>query len=699
MRFWKKKPQKKDNKTEVFQNEGLSFDDSYEDDTTSAEQNDVKQEEKQERKILKSPEEISSKLDDLQLKAVEAPIGNTCVFAIAGSGKTRVLTYRVANMIANNIPESEIMLLTFTNKAADEMSDRIKAVLKKKRLDLLSGTFHSIAGKILRDYAGEIGYDKKFKIITPGTQRTMIDGLREEYLAKYMEGFNNDEFPSKAVIADIYSGAINHNLSFREYITQYYSYLKNHIPDGIILILKDYVEKKEKENLMDFDDLLLNFMDILSMDHIREQINKEFKYIFVDEYQDINWMQYQILEYLNGNNSLFVIGDSKQCIYQFRGSRPEYIDVFKKTHENVSSYSLTYNYRSTPEILHMAEEVIFKNDPENPLIMNTKNPKSCLPLIFGHDDDEKEAMKIAEIIKEKQYDYSQTAVLVRRGAQVAMVEKAFKKERIPYNIVGSTSMYESEHIQDLLAFLQLIDDKSNIAAFKRIAMLFRGIGQNFAQTMYERLENAGFDYFMAEKMSSSQQQRAFSVMKGIIYADFRVKKNDENNASQVSTMLQCIINTFYGNYAKNRFSDYTDRMEDIRYFYTQAKGYDNLSDFIDDSMMMRNSERKKDSCATIITMHKAKGLEWDYVFIPFVDKDEWPRCRAKEYLYNGENIKNERNLFYVAVTRARKMLYISYSLSYTLKPAGPSPFLEEIDGDAYDVDFFGKTEREEQEEE
>ena len=219
MRFWKKKPQKKDNKTEVFQNEGLSFDDSYEDDTTPAEHHIVKQEEKQERKILKSPEEISSKLDDLQLKAVEAPIGNTCVFAIAGSGKTRVLTYRVANMIANNIPESEIMLLTFTNKAADEMSDRIKAVLKKKRLDLLSGTFHSIAGKILRDYAGEIGYDKKFKIITPGTQRTMIDGLREEYLAKYMEGFNNDEFPSKAVIADIYSGAINHNLSFREYIT------------------------------------------------------------------------------------------------------------------------------------------------------------------------------------------------------------------------------------------------------------------------------------------------------------------------------------------------------------------------------------------------------------------------------------------------------------------------------------------------
>lgn len=642
------------------------------------------------KKVVKQPiccaDNIKKELDEQQLAAVEAPFGNTCVFAIAGSGKTRTLTYRVANLIDNGVPESEIMLLTFTNKAADEMTERICKVLGKKKLNLTSGTFHSVASGLLRKYAKEIDISPKFKIATPGIQFAFIEKCRLEYLENYMSGFNNDEFPSVNVIADIYSGAINHNKTFRDYMKEFYSYYRNETPDGIILILKDYVKRKEKENMLDFDDLLLNFMDLLSVDKVRKEINQSFKYIFVDEYQDINWMQYEILEKLNTNN-MFVIGDAKQCIYQFRGSRPEYIDRFKNTHEDVASYSLTYNYRSTPEILKFAEEAIFYNDPQNRVIMETKNPKGSMPFIFGHDDEIKEVEKIAEIIKENHMDLEETAILVRRGAQVNMVERIIRKAKIPCNIVGSVSMYDMEHIQDLIAFLQLIDDKTNEAAFARVAGIFRGVGAKTSAEIYDRLKDANFDYLTTAKRLKGTQQNVVNTLAKIVLNDY----------SDISSMLQYVINIFYGNYAKNRFPDFPERMEDIRYFFRLTSEYDDLTNFLDDVATKKKQERKQDrKCLTIITMHKAKGLEWDNVFIPFVDKNEWPRCRDKEYLFNNENIKNERNLFYVAVTRAKKHLYISYSLFYTEKPAGASLFLEEIDEDAYDADFYGKVEEEEE---
>lgn len=626
-------------------------------------------------------ETIKKELDPQQLKAVESPIGNTCVFAIAGSGKTRVLTYRVANLIDNGIPENEMMLLTFTNKAADEMTDRIKSLLGKKRLNLVSGTFHSVASSFLREYAKEVGYDRKFKIITQGTQRNLIDSCRNEYLEKYMKGFNNDEFPSKAVITDIYSGAINHNMTFREYIQEYYSYYRNDTPDGIVLILKDYVQRKEEENLMDFDDLLLNFMDLLSIESVRKKINNKYKYIFVDEYQDINWMQYQILEYLNENNTMFVIGDSKQCIYQFRGSRPEYIDIFKTTHKNVYDYSLTYNYRSSPEVLKMAEDVVSHNDYHNRVKILTKNPSIELPLLFGCDDEIKEANKIADIILENNYNLNDTAILVRRGAQISIIEKVMKERHIPYNLIGSISMYESEHIQDIIAFMQLIDDKTNEAAFYRCITLFQGIGTVYSNNLYKLCKKNKFDYTLTASMLNGIQNRAISILDRIINYQY----------TDIANMIQYIINTFYDNYAKHRFYDYQDRMEDIRYFLVQAKEYNNLTLFLDDIITMKKEDKRKSKdCLTIITMHKAKGLEWDNVFIPFVAKGEYPRCKDKEFLQNTENIKNERNLFYVAITRARRFLFISYSLFYTDKPAGPSPFLEEIDEDLYDAEFFGE---------
>lgn len=641
----------------------------------------IKNEESEIRKFnnIICNDSIKKQLDEEQLKAVESPIGNTCVFAIAGSGKTRVLTYRVANLIDNNIPESEMMLLTFTNKAADEMTDRIKKILNKDKLNLTSGTFHSIASFLLREYAQEIDYDRKFKIITTGEQKSLIEICINNYLDKYMNGFNNDEFPSKSVILDIYTGAINHNKTFAEYIKEYYPYFLNNTPEGIVFIIKDYVERKTQDNLMDFDDLLLNFMDLLSIENIRKKINKKYKYIFVDEYQDINWIQYKILEYLNGNDTMFVIGDSRQCIYQFRGSKPEYIELFKNNHKYVFNYSLTYNYRSSPEILKLAEDVISQNDYHNRTPMETTNPSGDIPLIFGCNNEIQEAEQIVNIIKLNNYSLKDTAILVRRGNQISIIEQVMKKNNIPYNLIGSISMYESEHIQDIIAFLQLIDDKTNEAAFYRVIKLFSGIGIVYAKELYEKCKINKFDYDITTKLTTGKQLHAMTIVSKIV--NFKYK--------DISHMIQYIINTFYEKYAKNKYPDYEDKLEDIRFLLIQSKEYNNVTTFLDDIIMTKKRDRKENKeHLTIITMHKSKGLEWDNVFLPFLNHGEYPRCKDKEFLQNSENVKNERNLFYVSITRAKKHLFLSYSLYYTDKSAGPSPFLEEMDEDLYDNDFF-----------
>jgi len=433
---------------------------------------------------------------------------------------------------------------------------------------------------------------------------------------------------------------------------------------------------------MDFDDLLLNFMDLLAIPSIRKKINNKYKYIFVDEYQDINWMQYQILEYLNTNNTMFVIGDDKQCIYQFRGSCSKYISMFRETHENVYNYALTYNYRSSPEILKMAEDVISHNSLTEKVKIQTKNPDVQIPLVFGCDNELEETDIIARMIMKNKYPLDDTAILVRRGTQISIVEQVLKKYKIPYNLVGNTSMYESEHVQDVIAFLQLIDDKSNEAAFYRIARLFSGVGVVGSEKMYNQCKSSKFDYLLATKLLSGKQNNAMNTMAKIVNYKY----------SNISHMIQYIINTFYDTYAQYKYADYEDRMEDLRYLLIQAKEYNNINEFLDDIITVKKEDRKsaKKESLTIITMHKAKGLEWNYVFIPFVDKGEYPRCKDKEFLQNVENVQNERNLFYVAITRAKKHLYLSYSLYYTDKPAGPSPFLEEMDEDLYDAEFFTK---------
>lgn len=628
---------------------------------------------------IKCKETLAADLDKEQLQAVEAPLNNTCVFAIAGSGKTRVLTYRVANLIDNNIPESQMMLLTFTNKAADEMVKRIKDLLGKDKLNLLSGTFHSVACRFLRKFAHVIGYDSNFNILDANSQRNLMDKCREEYLENYES--DNEEFPSKSVLVDIYTGSINHQLSFNEYIEKYYHYYKGNTIDAILLIFEDYVTKKTNDNLMDFDDLLLNFLDLLQDDVTRNKINEYYKYIFVDEYQDINWIQYEILELLNKNQSIFVIGDPCQCIYQFRGSDERYIKIFKESHENVNSYNLTYNYRSTPEILALAQDTINFNDLPYEVSLHTKNPVYSYPFIFGTYDEIEEITKIADLISKNYMDnLNNVAILVRRGTQINRIQQVLETYGINCNLMGNKSLYENYYIQNLISLLSLKISYQNKMTFVNAAKIFAGIGDSLANEMYTALKDANFDFYNIKKKLNSKTDYAMYTINSIITYD----------QEDISDLISYVCDIYYRNYMYNKFENALEKYEDIEYLIRITRGITNLENFLDAITLDKISKQNNTNSVTLTTMHKAKGLEWEYVFLPFVDKNEYPRCKEKDYADNAIHVQNERNLFYVAITRAKKQLFISYSLHYEDRACGPSPFLEELDPDGYDSEYFDK---------
>lgn len=619
---------------------------------------------------IECPDYLAKDLDDEQRKAVESPIGNICVNAIAGSGKTRVLTYRVANLIANNFSESQMMLLTFTNKAAGEMIGRIQSLLNKDSLSLLSGTFHSVACKFLRKYSSIIGYPSNFTILDVEDQKSLFQEIRADYLDEH--NLEDKKFPAKNVLASIYSGKINHNLTTEEYIIKNNENLIDYL-EYINEIFDIYVNRKKSSSFMDFDDLLLNFMMILKNNNVQKEITHAYPMVFVDEYQDINWMQHEILESLNLYQTLFIIGDESQCIYQFRGSNESYIRNFDTTHKNAKRYKLTYNYRSTPEILKIAEDSINHNDVREYINLNAKQKSGKLPEIHEFMTDSEQANEIAKIIKSKySNNYLDVAILVRASYQVRTIENALRMKGIPYKLVGMLAVFDKEQIKDLIAFLQFKDNYDNEIAFMRICKLFSGIGRKTMKKIYTYLKSINFNFDNIDiKLSAKVKDSFDNLMKLITY-----------EYTSISEWIEYILKEFYIEYANNRFEDSDERLEEIsQSFIPYCEKFNDISSVLQDLALFSNDQKENSEekeYVTIMTMHKAKGLEWDYVFLPGIAKYTFPKMKLDtDYINNVKSVQNERNLFYVAITRARKQLYIMYyNKTFRNANAGPSQFIK-----------------------
>ncbi|WCK57231.1 ATP-dependent helicase (plasmid) [Aneurinibacillus sp. Ricciae_BoGa-3] len=621
---------------------------------------------------------LAEMLDDEQVEAVMAEAMDTVVEANAGAGKTRVLTSRVAYLLATGVPQNHIMLLTFTNKASREMIERVQEMLGGKKVRIMGGTFHHVAVIFLRLYAEYIGYKKNFSILDPDDAKSLIEEERKKYLKK--NGIAKSKFPDKKVIYHYYSSAINRELSY-EVINEEENEFPYDILLGMIEIIEAYVTRKKEASGMDFDDLLVNFHVLLSNEEIRKKISKQFPYILVDEYQDINGIQYEIIELLNkGNHNLFAVGDAKQAIYSWRGSNVQYIESFEKRHRTSQVLYITHNYRSDAAILHLAENSINHNFEKGKKAKITPYlPYKNKPTLHETQDDYKQADYIAETVRKHAKNgvsFKEMAILLRTNYLTRTIEKVFRQQGIPYKLLAGFSFFERKHVKDILAFLRFVHNQQDESAFIRMAGLFEGIGEKTIEKLFEGYKSAGYDLTALGKIKVSKNaSTGVATMLSIVLSIVEEKT--------IATMIRCILREYYDAYLKRTEEDYRERMSDVNYLLEAAEGYGNLSDFLSE-MILDEVEQKEqgDEVVTITTVHKAKGLEWEVVFLPYVNEGIFPSLRRTDV----ESIKEERRLFYVAVTRAKKQLHLSFTTwqAQSYKPMFPSSFIREISSTFYE---------------
>lgn len=597
------------------------------------------------------------------------------------SHNTRVLTHRVAYYILNGI--KKIMLLTFTNKASEEMLERVKKLIGDNQdCEILGGTFHHVANIFLRKYSKVVGFENNFNILTPDDALSLIKKLRASVIAEFSEQFQ-DDFPSEKIIFSIYSTAFNKNMTIIDYINSCEYGFSEETVEIIKRILFMYKQQRQEMNLMDFDDLLKYFYLLLKQKpQIRERISDEFPYILVDEYQDINWIQNEIIELLNEKyHYLFVVGDVNQSIYRFRGSEPSFIQNFEKNHPGCNVYFVRYNYRSHPEILALAEDSINNNDNMYQTKILPFKDKFRLPSVIETENDYTQIEYICNKIREyKRYGipYKEMAILIRTNFMTRYLEMTLTRNRIPYKILCGTSFFEREHIKDMLSFFKYLGNPKDTISLTRMIGLFKGLGDAKLKIIFESIDNNDLFTFngnLKNKNATASFEKILEILTTI------------KSKNGVFEQIEYLYNEFYKEYLFRKFENAIDREMDIMSLFESAKIYKDLTSFLSEVILdnvATEENADKEDVLIITTVHKAKGLEWDAVFLPYLNEEMFPSYRS----VTNADIEEERRLFYVAVTRARKMLDIIHIQRNNNGERKPSMFIKELNKKLYKKDRY-----------
>ncbi|MCX7863094.1 MAG: UvrD-helicase domain-containing protein [Bacteroidales bacterium] len=667
---------------------------------------------------MKPNKSILQHLNDQQKEAVVNYEGPTLIIAGAGAGKTRVLTHRIAYMLSDGISPERIMALTFTNKAADEMKERIgKMVSYNIARRLWMGTFHSIFRKILKNEAEKLGYISNFSIYDTDDSQSLIKSILKE-----LQLYNNDRYKPKDVLSRI-SHAKNNLITVEAYKNNK-AILENDYfkrMDQMWLIYERYQHQLKLSNAMDFDDLLLNtnilfrdFPDILTI------YQHKFDYILVDEYQDTNYAQYLIIKKLSDKHkNLCVVGDDSQSIYSFRGARIENILNFKKDYPNYKLFKLEQNYRSTKTIVNAANTLIEHNKERIPKVIFSENEEGEKIEILKSLTEVEEAYVVAKIINElhnqQHIPYHEMAVLYRTNAQSRTFEDSLRRLSIPYRIYGGHSFYQRKEIKDVLAYLRLCINEYDSESLKRIINYpARGIGD----TTLQKLETYAQQNFIPlwDCLCNVKQINLFTsgtINKIEEFVKLITELKTEVTTKAAFEFTEKIIEKtgIKAELEKEKNKEEIERMFNVQELLNSIKEFEEnfienyqiqptIIDFLEHVSLLTSldenkKEDKNESRVTLMTAHSAKGLEYDVVFIVGAEKNKFPLVNVFTI---DENIEEERRLFYVAMTRARKKLFISFSEQVlrwgNIEPTKPSPFISEIDSKflniPYNDDNIGK---------
>ena len=634
-------------------------------------------------------------LNEPQREAVINPEGPCMIIAGAGSGKTRVLTYRIAHLIqSQGVDPFNIMALTFTNKAAKEMRDRIEHVVGADARNLWMGTFHSVFARILRAEAPLIGYPNNFTIYDTDDSKSLLKSVIKEM------GLDEAQYKANTVYNRI-SSAKNKLISWQDYLANplFLADDAANMRPEIGNIYKAYALRCFKSGAMDFDDLLFN-TDKLFREHL-ETLNKyqhRIQYVLVDEFQDTNLCQYFIIRKLaNMRENICVVGDDAQSIYGFRGADISNILNFEKDYPDLRIIKLEQNYRSTKTIVDAANSVISKNKAQLPKQVWTANEDGQLiELIKAVSDNEEGRLVATSIFEEKmqqQLKFSDFVVLYRTNSQSRAIEESLRRMNIKYKVVGGLSFYQRKEIKDLLAYLRYSLNQQDEASFRRIINLpKRGIGDSTIDKIVVAANDHGISIWeVLQNASPFVGGRAAGPIEDFVTMIKRfgieIQNKDAYEASAEIAKGSGLLRELYEDKTVEGLSRYENVQELLNaikeYVDDPEKQDKTLGAFLQEVSLLTNADEDKDQDpdkVTLMTIHMAKGLEFNYVYLVGMEEDLFP---SQLMLSSRAELEEERRLFYVAITRAKKRLFLSYALSRyrfgRLKNCEPSRFLDDLD--------------------
>ncbi len=640
--------------------------------------------------------DYEQELNPQQHAAVTAPPGPSLVIAGAGSGKTRTLTYRVAFLLEQGIPADRILLLTFTNKAAREMMRRVGELLGSDLPELWGGTFHSIGARLLRRHADLAGYRPDFTIM----DRDDSEALLKACVADADIDVKATRFPKAPALAEVYSLAVNTERTAAQIVTSQYPWFESLIPQ-IEEIGRRYAERKRATNNMDFDDLLALWLRLLqNHPEALERLQRRFQFLLVDEYQDTNKLQADLIDLLAArHHNVMAVGDDSQSIYAWRGANFRNILEFPKRYPEARVFKIETNYRSTPEILRVANAAIAPNTLQFQKELAPARKPGLKPALVACGTGEEQAAFVAQRaleLRDEGVSLNSMAVLYRSHFHALELQLELTRRNIPFSITSGMRFFEQAHIKDVAAWLKFVCNPADELSFKRLVQMLPGVGGKGAARLWTDFrarvakaappalpatpdgpETSGPQGEGGRKppppvLASALQACLASVPKkaAAAWAQFTAtlaQLEAPKLRSSPKAMIGLVLEAGYEEYLQDNYPNFRQRLEDLEQLGAFAGQFRSAEDFLTQLSLLTNLETEEegpkpprdDERLRLSTIHQAKGLEFDVVFVIMLCDGLFPSARSIE---SDEGEEEERRLFYVAITRARNELYLSYPL-------------------------------------
>ena len=631
--------------------------------------------------------DYAADLNDEQRRVVLEGEGPLLVLAGAGSGKTRTLTYRVARLLDTGAPPHRILLATFTNKAARSMLQRVHALACRDLSGLWGGTFHHLAHRTLRIHAGLLGFDRRFTIADSEDARQIIHACRNDAGL----GDKEDGFPKAPVLADIFSLASNTLSSLEDTVERRYPYF-SHCLEGILEVARRYRERKRSLQVMDFDDLLLSWRALLrDCPDLCAQYGERFLHILVDEYQDTNALQAEIIDRLAATHrNLMVVGDDSQSIYAFRGANFSNILHFPERYPDCRVFKLETNYRSTPEILLLANLSIQNNRRQFEKSLRAVRPEGFRPVLVPARNAGQQALFVTrqiEALLGEGVCPGEIAVLYRAHFHSMELQMELTRRRLPFEVRSGIRFFEQAHIKDLLAYLRVLLNPRDEVSWMRILGLYRKIGKVTAGRVWTFVAQAA-DPETAVLGEDFVTCGGRAAVPGLSRLQTLLRSLRDHSQAGIPALIDLVLEEGYREILRARFDDAGSREDDMEQLAAFSASYRDLASFLSEMALLTGAgeagtEREGEERAgrvVLSTIHQAKGLEWAVVFLVGCSEGLLPLARA---LKEPEGEEEERRLFYVAMTRAKDQLYLCYPVTeagrgWGLQPLSPSRFIQEV---------------------